>query len=135
MGRLITATQAAALVGVTSNTLSSWAKDNYFVRRLWIGNAIHYDEDAVIEWLRAENRTAPRARCGEGHWRSKWPDAFIAQVIKLGAEGVSQYKIAERLGVPRTTVRDILNGNIRNNGVRGVAQATVGRQAKNRAKK
>lgn len=131
---MISQTIAAAMIGVSTSTLSSWQNKTpgYLPRQLYIGAHIVYDEDQILEWIASEARAVKNAPLGENHHRARWPDAFVAQVKKLVSEGVGVQTVAKRLGMPRRTVRDIVAGEYRNPaaGVRGKRGAVTGPNAR-----
>ncbi len=58
---------------------------------------------AVSVHLNPEGR-----RCGESHWNTVHSDAEVNAVRDLGEQGLGYKRIARRLGLPRSWVKDVL---------------------------
>lgn len=113
---LISATVAAAMVGVCPGTLRDWDRRGYFMRPLAFGGRLAYSRSAVAAWLASPDRAPPphgKARVGDGHHRA-YPKEFMAQAIKMNTDGVSYDRIAKVLGVSKGAVAKWCTGKRRN---------------------
>lgn len=57
-------------------------------------------------------RRAAGAKCmtkGKNHWNAKLTEQQVAEIRKLWAEGTQQKELAERYGVAKNTISNIIN--------------------------
>jgi DNA invertase Pin-like site-specific DNA recombinase len=52
-------------------------------------------------------------RIGEDHWRAKLTDRDVELIRRLRADGMRYRDLAEKFGVGKTTIQDILTGRSR----------------------
>ena len=57
--------------------------------------------------------TGKNYRIGQDHHRARYTDREVAQILALHDDGLSSYRIAKLLGIPRETVRDYVSGRLR----------------------
>jgi predicted DNA-binding transcriptional regulator AlpA len=116
--KFLSQTEAAAICGVCASTITFWSAVGYFPPRRFLGMRIVYPVSEVEEWLAGvKDRLepcpllpSPGYRKGEDHHRSKWPDEFVAQCIKLHSDGMGIDAIAVLLGMPKSTVYKYVTG-------------------------
>lgn len=107
---MVSATVAAAMVGVSPCTIAKYVHTHQFPKPRWIGNRTLYPVDKINEWLMSDKRFLSNRPTGEDHPNCKWPKEFVAQAITLSAKGASINDIATRLKVPKSTVHKWVNG-------------------------
>ena len=57
--------------------------------------------------------TAKNYRIGQDHQRAKYTDEEVRKILELKDLGLSGYRIAQLLGIPKETVRDYVSGRLR----------------------
>lgn len=114
--RLLSATAAAAKVGVSTNTIDAYVRRQGFPAPYWLGGRKWYEAAAVNAWLASPDRRINPRQSGEDHHNNRWPKEIVARAITLynGGTGLSLQQIAERVGVPKATIHKWVNGGRRN---------------------
>ena len=107
---MVSATVAAAMVGVSPCTIAKYVHTHQFPKPRWIGNRTLYPVDEINKWLLSDKRFLSNRPTGEDHPNCKWPKEFVALAITLSAKGASINNIATRLKVPKSTVHKWVNG-------------------------
>ena len=65
---------------------------------------------ATIKYVAVTDRNY---RIGQDHHRARYTDREVAQILALRDSGMSSYRIAKLLDIPRETVRDYVSGRLR----------------------
>lgn len=65
---------------------------------------------ATIKYVAVTGRNY---RIGEDHHRARYTDHEVAQILALRDSGMTSYRIAKLLGIPKETVRDYVSGRLR----------------------
>lgn len=65
---------------------------------------------AIIQYVAV---TARNYRIGQDHQRAKYTDSEVRKILELRDAGLSSYRIAQIMGIPKETVRDYVSGRLR----------------------
>lgn len=65
---------------------------------------------ATIKYIAVTDRNY---RIGQDHHRARYTDREVSQILALHDDGMTSYRIAKLLGIPRETVRDYVSGRLR----------------------